>query len=378
MRFTCNKKLLLSAVMSAGLAASGKSTIPSLEGLLFEAGQGLLTVTGYDLELGIRVVVGADVQKEGIALINAQKISSIIKNMPDGNIIVEVDEKYVARIVCATSSFEIHTMPSDSFPSIPEVANERSIRIGQGTLKRMIAQTSFAIAVNNPRPVFNGALFEVEGSALRIVALDGFRLALRYNKTGVSTNATTSFSFIVPGKTLSELQKLLGDEEEQVEMELSRKSVVFSMGNITFFSRLIDGEFFDYRAFVNQEVRTEAVVKRSELISCVERAMLLNDDKNKGPFRCVFENGSLKINCVTPLGRVNDELNIKFSGEVIEIGFNCRTLYDTLKALGEEKIRLQMCSPIKSMVVVPDTDYNTDKDDYLYLVLPLKLKSTEV
>lgn len=371
MKFVADKKTLLSMIIPAASAASNKTTLPALEGLLFTLKGDTLTVCGYDLEKGVRTVGTVVMMEEGSVIINAQKITSIVRNFPDCDICIESDDRNMVRITGGMSDFSIHGVTAEMFPGLPELGGENAFNISRSLMKDIINSTVFAVATSEARPILTGELFMVENRTLTCVALDNFRLALREEKNCVFDN-DNRFSFIVPGKALSDLAKLLDDDEEPLRVEFTAKYIIFKLGDIIFFSRLLEGEYLDYRRALPQSNRIFATINRSEFIESAERASLLVDEKLRTPLRCKFEDNSLNISCNTQYGSVNDNIRIKKDGDDIEIGFNNRYLLDALRACKDEKIIASLSTPLMSMMIEP-----AEKDEdssYKYLVLPCKLK----
>jgi len=408
MNIVCSRDILNEAVTPALYAVSSKNTTQALEGFLLTADKesGTLTVCGYDLEKGIKVTLSGDsiqINEGGKIIINAVKFSSIIRNLPDGEISIVSDKNFMVTISGSRSEFNIHGLDGEAFPLMPELKGEKNFKISRKILKNMIVSTHFAVAVNNSRPSLNGALFEIKNNQLNIVAIDGNRLALRRSFDGIVSEVEgLDFSFIVPGKSLSELLKLIGDEEEAAEIELTRKHVIISFDNIIYFSRLIESEFLDYKRLIKIEPKTTVVINTKSFTESVERASILTDDKQKTLVKLRFKKeeinienndnfGMLQVTSTTALGKVSDECDIEIYGEDIEIGFNHRFLLEALKAAKEEKILLKLESPTKSSVILPynvkneegqdnnkDIDISnfmdTENTKFLYLVLPVRLR----
>ena len=358
------------------------------------------------MEKGIKVTLSGDniqINEGGKIIINAVKISSIIRNLPDGEISIVSDKNFMVTISGSRSEFNIHGLDGEAFPLMPELKGEKNFKISRKILKNMIVSTHFAVAVNNSRPSLNGALFEIKNNQLNIVAIDGNRLALRRSFDGIVSEVEgLDFSFIVPGKSLSELLKLIGDEEKAAEIELTRKHVIISFDNIIYFSRLIESEFLDYKRLIKIEPKTTVVINTKSFTESVERASILTDDKQKTLVKLRFKKeeinienndnfGMLQVTSTTALGKVSDECDIEIYGEDIEIGFNHRFLLEALKAAKEEKILLKLESPTKSSVILPynvkneegqdnnkDIDISnfmdTENTKFLYLVLPVRLR----
>ena len=229
----------------------------------------------------------------------------------------------------------------------------------------MINRTKFAVAVTDLKPVLKGELFEIENGTLTLVALDGYRLAVRYEPIKYDG----SLKFVVPAKTLSEIAALLGDnDEETASVYLSKNHVVFELNGYLVYSRLIEGEFHPYKSAIPTTCTTEVIVDRKELIAALERSLILISDRTPSPARCYFENNSIKINCSTSVGKITDEIKADIAGPVIEIGFKCKYLLDPLKVIKEDKVKLQMSGSLLPMKIVP-----CEGDAYTYLVLPVRL-----
>ena len=408
MNIVCARDVLNEAVTPALYAVSTKNTNQALDGFLLSADKdsGILTICGYDLEKGIKVTLsGEDIQiKEGgKIIINAVKFSSIIRNLPSGNVSISSDSSFSIKISGSRSEFTVHGLDGDSYPLMPELKGEKNFKISRKVLKNMIVSTQFAVAVNNSRPSLNGALFEIKNNQLNIVAVDGNRLALRRSFDGIISDDALDLPFIVPGKSLAELLKLIGDNDEPAEIELTKKHVIISFDNIIYFSRLIESEFLDYKRSIKIEPKTTVVINTKSFSESVERASIISDDKQKTLVKLGFKKeevniendenlGILQITSATSSGKLSDECDIEIYGEDLEIGFNHRYLLDALKAVREEKIILKLESPTKSLVILPynnkeDKDgeaakepvdlnktMDTDNAKFLYLVLPVRMR----
>ncbi len=371
MKFVSDKKTLLSLILPAASAASNKSTLPALEGLLFTLKDEVLTVCGYDLEKGVRTTGTVVSIENGAVIINAQKITSIIRNFPDCDICIESDDRNMVRISGGMSDFTIHGVTAEAFPNLPQLGGENHFLISRPLMKDIINSTVFAVAQSEARPILTGELFMIENRTLTCVALDNFRLAMREEKNCIFEN-DNRFSFVVPGKALTDLAKLLDDSEDPLRVEFTAKYIIFKLDDVVFFSRLLEGEYLDYKRALPTQNRIFATIDRADFIESAERASLLVDEKLRTPLKCRFEDNSLNISCNTQYGKVNDNIRIKKEGDDIEIGFNNRYLLDALRACKDDKIIASMSTPLMSMIIEPaekDPDSN-----YIYLVLPCKLK----
>lgn len=369
-KFTSDRRTLLGAVMPALTASSSKSTLPALEGLLFEVKGQELTVCGYDLEKGVKTYSQVLGEGDGAVILNAQKIAAIIRNFPDCDICFEAGEKNIVKISGAMSEFAVHALSAEAFPNLPELSGDKTFRIKAGLMKEMISSTYFAVAQTDARPILTGEFFKIQGDKLTVVALDNHRMALREESSAIN-GSEAEMSFIVPGKSIYEFSKLLSDPEEIVQTELTSKHIIMKIGDTVFFSRLIEGEFFDYNKAIPTQNKIFAKIDTNSFIESVERASLLIDEKLITPLKCSFTGGVLNVSCSTQYGKVNDNIRISKEGDDIEIGFNNRYLLDALRACRDELILASLSSPLMSMVITPAVEKEGSR--YLYLVLPMRL-----
>ena len=390
MKITFTKTELESVVNDSLCAVSDKNTIPVVEGIRFRTEKdGVCSLTTYDLEKGFRAELECDVATSGNYVINAQKLNRIIRFMPDRYITIDINDKSVATITSGRSKFELHALEGNSFPSLPELNGERGFTVNSGLLKKLIGQVSFAIATTDQRPMLCGAYFVIKNDTLKIVACDGNRLAVRERECPITNKnrdgSDLELKFIVPGKTLIQLVKLM-NEDEDIGIYLGRKHVIFKMSDKTFFSRLIDSEYIDYNRVIPQSSEISVKVDRMALISSLERASLVTEDKNLGQaksyVRCEFEGELLKISSNSVTGSVYDEINIEKEGSDLTIGFNCRFLLDALRAADGIYVEILMTSPLMSIVINPVEEENAgdenaeeeNKGSFLYMVCPVKMK----
>ena len=367
MKLICNKQNLYEALINVSKAVADKSTIPALEGIKLSLEDSTLWLTGYDLEIGIKTYIPVVSSDSGEFIINSRLFSEIVKKMPTEEITLDISENLAVTISGGSTEYTISAVSAAEYPVIPEFIDEESVSISQSVLKSMINQTIFAVSQNDTKPILKGELFEINDNKVNMVAIDGFRLAVRTEAVKSSDN----LKFVVPSKTLNEVSKLLKDEDELLcELRVSKKHIVFDFNGYTVFTRLLEGEFHNYRGSIPQNSVTEVIIEKKELINCLERASLLINERIKSPVRCIFDNGMLKISCQTSIGKIFDEISADITGPKIEIGFNCRYLLDPLKVISDDKIKLLMNGGNLPMKIVP-----LNNNEYTYLVLPVRLKA---
>lgn len=370
MKFSCEKSYLVSAVNTASRAAAVKSAIPALEGLLIEATHEI-TVTGYDMKTGIRSNFPADIIEEGSVVFNAKLFGDIVRKLPDDVVTVSVGENLMTQIQCGMSKFSIMGINSSDYPDLPSIDRQSTLTIEEKKLKALISETNFAVSDNEARPIHTGALFEIENGIVTVVAVDGFRLALRRER--IISSEFDSASFVVPGSALSEVERIASDVESPVKIAVGAKHITFNIGNTMLISRRLEGDFLDYRRSVPQNSRFSVEVDKRALIDSIERVSLIISDKFKSPVRCVFDGDSVKISTNTTLGSANDECPVKGDAEGLTIGFNNRYVLDALKAAPADSVRLQLSTPVAPCVIVPT---NEDRN-FLYMILPVRMRANE-
>lgn len=370
MKFSCEKALLQAAISTTSKAVSPKSSIPALEGILLEAGSDL-RLTGYNLETGIRTIVPADIREEGTLVLGARLFGEIVRKLPD-DIVTFQSENYMVNIKCGMSEFNILGTDPEEFPELPTVEYQNSLILPQSRLKAMISQTLFAVSDNEIRPIHTGSLFEVDSNGLTIVSVDGYRLALRHEAID-KKEGTETFSFVVPGAALSEVEKICSDVDEPASVTQGARHVMFKVGDTMLVSRRLEGEFLAYRQAIprNNTIHVEGDTRA--LLSSIDRVSLIISDKLKSPLRCVFDSNLLKISTKTAIGDAYDECPLSGDGGGLEIGFNNKYLMDALKAAPADKVRLELTTGVSPCVILP----TEGEENFLYMVLPVRLKAGE-
>lgn len=364
MKYTVNKKELTDAVSNLLRAVSSKSTTPALEGILMSASEMSVELTAFDTELGIKTTVPASVGEQGKTVLSAKLFSEIVRKAPDEIITISTDEKNIATIVSGNSNFTIVGINPQEFPELPQVGTEQSFVVQGEVIKGMIRQTIFAVAESDAKPIHQGSLFSLEDGVMEVVSVDGYRLAIRRENIDVNVNT----SFVVPGKTLTEVLKLSGEGDVQIIPD--RRHIMFKIGNYTIISSIIEGEFLDYKSAVPKQSTTIVTVKTRELIESTERVSLLITDRLKSPIKCSFAQDEIKLSSSTAMGRATDEIKCESQGPDIEMGFNNRYLLDALKYTECDEVTISLMGSLNPMIIKP-----TQGDSFLFLVLPVRLKS---
>ena len=370
MKFTCEKALLVSALSVASRTVAQKSTIPCLEGVLLRAGVAL-QLTGYNLETGITVHVGAQIQEAGSCVMPARLFFDIVRKLPDEMVSITVDHKQQVSIRAGAAFFQITAMDSEDYPELPDVNGKSGVTMPQSALKAMISGTIFSVSENQARPIHTGCLFEVEDSSITVVAVDGYRLALRRWKSEEPIGRT--LKFVVPAAALKEAEKILGDTDEACTFFLGSKHILFTIGEATLVCRLLEGEFLDWRRVLPQNQPVKLAVNVAKMTDSIERVGLIISEKLKSPVRCKFGENTADFRSVSTIGEAHDVCQIAGDGQDMEIGFNCRYLLDALRAIPDAECSLELINGLSPIVFTPcDKKY-----DFAYMVLPVRLKAGE-
>ncbi len=368
MIFTVDKSAFEKAITPVSIVASSKAAESGMGGIFLEAKGNTLTLYCYDIEKGIKTTVEADIEKEGRIIADTQ-IVPIIHSLFDGDVRIEVDDNYIMKITSGEADFQILGRSGDTYPSMPEVKGYSSFTLSRKQFKQMISKTIFAVSSDDTKPILKGSLFNVTAEKISVSAIDGFRVAVREEKS-VSENPDLSIRFIMPGRAQQNLMRLIDDSDEDITCELSNKHIILTIDNLFILIRLLEGDFPDYTKYI-PEYETAASVDRMSLIASLERVALIND-KHKASARLIFSNDQLKISCETEKGKINDLIPVYMDGGEIEVNFNQNYLIDALKACDDDKVEMRIASRGRGLVIVPREEDKKDEAGYLQLVMPVR------
>lgn len=365
MNIVCDKALLSSAIDGVSKAVTLRSSIPALEGILMKAEGFQLTLTGYDLEMGITTTIEANVREPGEIVLSAKLLGDMVRRLPSGEVTICTNDTGNATVKGGVAEFDILAMSASDYPDLPNPGADRTLTIKAGMLRDMIEKTLYAVSQDDKKPAHTGELFAIEEEKLTVVALDGYRLAIVERPI----KAEKHIRIIIPAKTLTEVNKLLGEDDQDVYVSANRRFVVFETGNYVILSRLIEGEFLNYNNVIPAGYKTRVVLESRDFIETIERASLIITERLKNPLRILFDN-KVTVRCQTNLGKVVDEFEAKIEGEQVEIGFNNRYLLDALRNSKCDKVVLEMSGALSPVKILPE-----EGEDFIYLVLPVRFKN---
>lgn len=365
MKLVFNQTDLMNSVNIVMKAIPGKTTMPILQCIMIDASRSRILFTGNDMELGIETEVKGTIIESGKIALDAKILSDIVRKLPNNEVTIVTDDKYTATITCEKAKFVIPGKSGEDFAYLPTIETRASVAISQFSLKELIRQTIFSIAVNENNKLMTGELFEIKNNVLRVVSLDGHRIAIRNLDL---KDSCSDLKVVVPGKTLSEISKIIsGEGSEMVTINFSSNYILFEFDQTVVLSRLIEGEYFQIDQMLSSDYDTKIEINRQEFISCIDRATLLVRESDKMPVIMDIADTGMNIQITTPLGSMNESMGVIKTGKDIVIGFNPRLLLDALRVIDDESVTLYFVNA-KAPCFIRD-----DKNTYIYLILPVNI-----
>lgn len=345
-------------------AIPAKTTMPILECVVIEAYGDEIKLTTNDMSLGIETRLPAEIEEDGTILVKAKMIADIIRKLPDEDIYFEADENENILLFCGKSKFNLSGKSHEEFPMLPEIEKTKKIEISQFTLREMIRQTIFSISNNENNKILTGELFEINGDEFKIASLDLHRVSIRKMQLKESYD---DIKVVIPGKTLSEVSKILtGGIEDEVRIFFSKNHVLFEMENTVIISRLIEGNFYNINQMLSNDYETKVTVNKKEFLDCIDRATLLLREAENKPVIMNVKNNEIKMEMNTKVGSMDESIQIEKEGKDIRIAFDPKFLIDVLRVIDEEEICMYMFNSKAPCFIRDDNTYN-------YLILPVNL-----
>lgn len=370
MKINCKTNELINGLNVVFKTASSKTTMPILEGVLIEAYNNQIKLTTNDLEMGCTHTLLCNVVEEGSTVVDIKMLNEIMRRLECEQITLESDDNLFT-IKSINGIFKLAVMNPAEYPKLPIFTVENSIEIKQKNFKDMIRKVLFAVSTDENRPIYTGALLKVEDNILTLVALDGFRLAL---KKYLNDNDINNFKAIIPGKVLSEIIKIIGDDDEEIiKIGTNKNQALFEVANSVIVSRIIDGEFLNYNNIIPADRDSKVRVKTKNLLDAFERVALFakesSDKDKKSPVKMHISLDGLTLSCISQTGDAKESIPAVLEGKELEIGFNPRYFIETLKVIEDPEVYIDFTSNIAPAVIYP-----IQGNGYLYIVLPVKLR----
>lgn len=363
MKLVFTKSNLNKAVGIVMKAVPTRTTMNILECILIDATTNEIKFTGNDMELGIETIVEGEIIEKGKIAIDAKLFSEIVRKLPDNDITLTTDSNNNALITCEKSKFNIAGKSGNDFSYLPAIIKDKMITLSQFQLKEVINQTIFSIAINDNNKMMTGELFEVNEGTLKVVGLDGHRIAIRNIKL---EGRSDDVRVVIPGKTLQEISKILNaDAESFVNIYFTNNHVLFEFDQTHVVSRLIEGDYFKISQMLSNDYETKVSINKKEFLDSIDRANLLIREGDKKPIIINILNGLLQVNVNSAIGALNEDIDIDKEGKDIMIGFNPKFLMDALRVIDDENVTMYLVNH-KSPCFIRDKE-----EKYIYLILPV-------
>ena len=363
--------MLSEAVSHLQRAVSIKTSMPVLEGILISAEQGKISLISYNLEIGMKKEIYAKCEEEGDIVINAKLLADILRKLNGTAVEISADDKLNCNIKSGEASFDIMGMAAVDFPEMPTVKDGRRFSLKGSLFADMVKGTVFAAAQNEgAKPILTGINISAGEGYFRLVAIDGYRLAIRNEKIA----GDLGINFTISSKSVTEAIKLIDEDTDNIEIIAGERLITFEINGYSFISRLIDGEFVNYQKTIPDSYTQKVIVNTRELINTVERVSLLISESFATPIRCYFNELNVVFTCATAVGRATETFNAKLEGESFEIGLNSRYLTEALRACDSEKIQILFNGPNAGVLILPATDENVEDYAFKYMIMPMRLK----
>jgi len=365
MKFNINRDVLLPVLQTVSGVVDRRQTLPILSNLLFNLEPNTLSVTATDMEVELIVKIEVSLGQTGELTLPARKLLDICRALPgEADLQFEIKNDRVL-IKSGKSRFTLATLPAPEYPVIEITENIAVFNIKQKKLDQLLSHTQFAMAQQDVRYYLNGLLLEISADKLRAVATDGHRLAL--DETDIKTSLEEPIQIIVPRKGITELTRLLQDDSE-IEIQISTNHIRIKNANTCFTSKLIDGRFPDYKRVIPELSETHVLADREELKNSLTRASILSNEKYRG-VRIMLSANSLRALAHNPeQEEAEEELEVQYEGEELEIGFNVSYLLDTLSIIKSSQVKLSVLDANSSCLILPEEDSNCQ-----YVVMPMRL-----
>lgn len=365
MKIICKKADIINSVNIAIRAVPGKTTMPILECIIIRADSNNIKFVTNNMELAIETVVKGRIIEEGSVAVNARFFSEMIRKLPDNDVTIQTDSHYITTITCEKAEFSINSKPDDEFPNLPAFEKNDALEISQFALREVIRQTVFSISDNASQKLMVGEYFEINDDNLRVVALDGHRIAIRTIKLKDAYKPT---KVIIPGSTLNEITKILtGEVEDKISIYFSKCYVLFEMEDTIVLSRLIEGDYYKINQMLSGEYNTKLNINRKELLDCIDRSTLLLKETDKKPILFTIRDLDLNLKVISQLGTMNEDIEINKEGKDITVGLNPKYMLDVLRVIDDENITMYLTNEASPCFI------KNDDESYIYLILPVSV-----
>lgn len=366
MRFTCDTDTLLNVCINIERCVPAKGPLPHIECIYIKScGDNKIRLCGYDLEMGIISELNVNLEEEGALVLNAKTFLNMLKQIPGDTVFIGSDDGLHVEISCAEVHYTMMSLDAEEYPEMPEVNEGIELKINSKDLTDMIRRVIFAVSLDETKAAHRGIKFEITPGELKLICLDGYRMAIR--KCFINYNEDP-INFVSPTKIMGEVIKLSTNPDEFITIVKAKRHIMVKTGNYTLVSKLMEGEFLDYNRAMPQAPKSVVRVKTKEIIECIDRIAIIITDKIRSPLRLKIENDEIYMSTVTSSDSADGSLFCSLDGQPIEIGFNNRFLSEALRATEAEEVLINFCGSTSPVTLTP-----TDNDSFIYLILPVRL-----
>lgn len=363
MKFTINQRELSKHINIAQRGISSRTTLQILDGILMETCEDKVKLTTTDLEISIETFINCEILEQGSIVVNSRIFGDIVKKLPDAPIHIEVKNNNM-NIKCENSEFNIIGNPGTDYPDLPIILEKDNFTLSKDLFKNAIRQTVFATTQDETRPTLTGVLLEISDNIISFVSLDGYRLALKK----LPTNSNIDIKIIIPGRSLNELNKILEDREEDITISTASGHVIFNIGDTIVYSKLLEGQFFNYKDIIRKDHKTSVIVNKRDFQNGLERASLLAKEEKANLVKLNIIDDNIVIRSNSEIGDVFEKINTNKDGENLNIAFNSRYILEGIKVIEAEEIKLNFMGSLNPCIINA-----VDDENYTYLVLPVRL-----
>ena len=369
MRFSCTASALMEGLQIVTKALPTRTPNQILEGVMIETDLNEVILTCSDERITIVTRIEAQVSEPGRGVIRGKLFNEVVRHLSEGDIEIDMNDRFQFTIRGSGSRTNIAGQDADLYPALPQISGEKEIALPQDMLRDMIQKTEFAIAVEDMREVLTGCLLEIDGGEVTMVALDGYRLALRRAKC---SEVLEKFSAIIPGRAVGDIGKLLSDDPEAfVTLSYGGNKLHIKLEKTEIFVILVEGEYVKYRQILPPRFATKLVVDLEPFRKCIDRAALIAREGNNNLLIFKISGGELAIEAHSQIGDVYERLDVQQDGEDLNIAFNVKYLSDVVRFISADQIEMNLNNSISPCVITPVDDPN-----YIHLVLPVRTGAT--
>lgn len=365
MKIVCDGADLADAVLKVSKGTSSKTTNPILEGIKVSAEEDFVTLSATDLELSIEKTIRGMVQLEGEMVVPGKFFSEYVKKLNNEQIELSVDDKNVLSIKFADSVGKIQCLNATEFPKILRPDEVNYFEMKEKDLKTLINKSIYAVATEEIRPILKGVKLEISGNEITAVALDGYRLAVVHKTL---TSVSGDFNCIVPSRSLSEISKMLSDDDRLIRINVGKNFLMVDIDNTRLTTRLLEGDFISYGQIIPTDFSTTITLNKDQLLDALERASLLSRVDKNNLVKFEITDKVMVVSSRSDIGDIKENITISLKGNDLTIAFNARYFTEALRAITDEFIKLSLTSAVSPCIITAG-----DEKEFLYLILPVRI-----